>query len=318
MPGQHEHVVTVETVHPLLKTMDCTENGISLGFRDNQSFMMAQDAWGWVNTHSNNHLYFIVGKGDCSYNDHRIPYNITSLDYDAESFNVHLSGRNGTWESMVSNFDMKIARAPMPEHMRLQKRNELDKDIIYNINGSLPFRTRLRLDPFYGDFICYPCLIQGKLHLEMHFKSEDKKPKMAKIRLTPQNLTAHWNITLGAGTDWMLEWGDMEDKLMLKLPLGGIFVPPIVEVGPLIEMGVQYEYSPFETLFTVLTGFVATVPNTAMVEIDLLNPKNNKFSSWAPKFQAYNDTYVQARLSTNLKIFTMAAIRFRVSVLSKF
>ena len=121
----------------------------------------------------------------------------------------------------------------------------------------------------------YPENVKAEFILNLDFVSTTSQPKDKKT-----GLNKRWTLA--------------------KIPLAGVAIPgDILTLGPVIDFQVGIEYAG-EMGLKLSTGGKASLPNSAIVEADLLHSENNKFSGWVPQFDA-QPLKLEGRVSAKIK-----------------
>ena len=72
----------MERFDDMLTDIKCNDNSIEMVFKDDATFAYTQEVWDWVNGDQNSSFVMVAGAGDCGNNTRRLPYVVTTLQYD--------------------------------------------------------------------------------------------------------------------------------------------------------------------------------------------------------------------------------------------
>ena len=284
-PEDQEGILSMEKFDDILTSIECNADGLVLKFEDDAAFEYAKKTWDWVNGHDDHEFLMVTGHGDCGKDKPRTPYLVSSLTYDEAGNVAKLKAKTGTWKDLVHTYELHVGRVPMSDALGLRRR-DYTKDT--SINLAADFRTKIKIetDRVFGQLTCNPCYTTGRIKFEFIIKSKLKIPVGFQIRVAPEGVKAEaqLNFQLGATFD---SKQDLVKKLSIyKIPLAGISIPGgILTVGPVLDIQAGIEWTKIEIGAEISTGATASLPDTALLQADLLSPQNNKFSSWVPKIE---------------------------------
>ena len=313
MDGDNENVLSMEKFDGMLTSVECTPQGMTLGFEDDESFAYAQRIWDWVNGADNNTFLMVAGKGDCGNNTYRIPYLVSTIAYDEHRNTARLTATTGSWKDLAHSYELRVGRVPMSSDLGLERR-DWTKDASMDISANLPFRTKVKTGPVFGDLVCDPCSTSGRMKFEFVIKTKFKVPVGLKFKLAPEGVKAVAGIKLDVGSDFKSK-SQLFKESIAEIPLSSVSIPPdILTLGPVLDVQLGGELTAFEGAVSIKTGATATLPDTAVLQADLLEPSNNEFSSWTPDIKM-DDITMQARISCYFKLFLEPALKLQAEAL---
>ena len=302
MLGDHEGILSLEKFDGLLTHVECNQRGLSLTFEDDESFAYAKRVWDWVNGAENHEFLMVAGRGDCGDNDRRIPYLISSLSFDEAGNIAHLSGKTGEWQDLMHTYELRVGSVPVGNGLRLARR-DYTKDLSVPLGANFQSKLKIKAGRIFVEFNCNPCYTEGNLDLEFIAKTELKIPVDLQFRAAPRGVKAVGNLRFELASDYDSKVDTTGIKRSLgKIPLAGASIPAILTLGPVLDFQVGFEIVGFEGGFSFTVGATAELPDSAVLQVDLLNPSNNQFSSWIPRL-TYQPLQAQARIATYGKIF---------------
>ena len=315
MPGDNENVLSMEKFDGMLTSAECNAQGMTLGFEDDSSFAYAQRVWDWVNGAENHTFLMVAGKGDCGNNTYRIPYLVHSIEYDEERNIARLNATKGEWKDLAHSYELRVGSVPMSSDLGLSRR-DWTQDASMDMSADLQFKTKLKTGPVSGELVCYPCYTAGKMKFEFVIKTKFQIPVGLKFRLNPQGVKASAALSLNAASDFNSKAEAFKESIG-KIPLAGISIPGgILTVGPVLDIQLGGEVTGFEGSVSIKTGATATLPETAVLQADLLDPSNNEFSSWTPAIKT-DDFTMQAKVSASIKLFLEPALKLQAEALGR-
>ncbi|MCJ1364125.1 hypothetical protein MMC16_003234 [Acarospora aff. strigata] len=315
MPDDNENILSMEKFDGMLTSVECTPQSMTLQFEDDSSFAYAQRTWDWVNGADNHTFLMVAGKGDCGSNKYRIPYLVSSITYDETRNIARLKATAGSWKDLAHTYELRVGSVPMSSDLGLRRR-DWTRDAFVDMSADFSFKSKVKTGPVSGELVCDPCFTAGKMRFEFVIKTKFKVPVGVKFRLAPDGVKARAGLKLTVASEYKSKT-DLFKESIAEIPLAGISIPPdILTMGPVLDVQLGAEISAFEGAVSVLTGATATLPGNAVLEADLFDPSNNKFSSWAPSIVA-DDFKMQAKLSLSAKMFLEPALKLKVEALGQ-
>lgn len=314
MPHEHENVLSMEEFHGMLSSVECSPHDMNLGFKDDQSFAYAKQVWDWVNGADNHTFLMVAGKGDCGNNTHRTPYLISQITYDEKHNIAHLNATVGTWKDLAHSYELRVGKVPMDKSLGLRRR-DWTHDTYMDLSANLGTKVKVETGSVSGELVCDPCYTAGRMHFEFVIKTWVFVPHDVALRLNPEGVkvaaTLRLNLASNFGTKIKLPSFDFP-----KIPLGGVSIPGgVLTIGPVLEITLGGEVK-LEGSVSVIAGASATLPDSALLEADLLSPENNQFSNWNPDVTT-TPLKVQAKASANWKEYLQPALNLEAEALGK-
>ena len=300
MPGDTENILAMEKFDGLLKSVKCEDNLLTLIFEDDAAFAYAQKVWDWVNGADNHTFLMVAGKGDCGDNPYRIPYLVSKLDYDEASNLARLTAKKGTWKELIHSYELRVGQIPLTKELGLSRR-DYTKDASFDLHTDFRTTVEVKTGDIVGEFNCNPCGTDGSIKFEFIAKTEYLVPVDLVFKMYPENVKAEFilDFEFVSESDGLPK--DLEQRWTLgRIPLAGVAIPgDILTLGPVIDFQVGIDYVG-EIGLKLSTGGTASLPNSAILETDLLHPENNKFSGWVPQFDA-EPLELQGRVSARIR-----------------
>jgi hypothetical protein len=315
MPGDYENILSMEKFAGMLTSVECAPQSLTLGFDGDSSFAYAQRVWDWVNGADNHTFLMVTGKGDCGPNTLRTPYLVSSIAYDEEHNIAHLNATAGAWKDLAHSYELRVGSVPMSNDLGLQRR-DYTQDAAIDLSGNFAFKNKVKTGPVSGELVCDPCYTAGKMKFEFVIKTKFLVPVGLRFRLNPQGVQARAALRLSLASDYNSKV-DLFKFPIAKVPLLGVSIPGgILTLGPVLDVQAGGELTAFEGAVSVVTGATATLPDSAVLQADLLSPSNNEFSSWVPSF-VKDDLTMRAKVSMNFKLFLEPALEIEAEALGK-
>jgi hypothetical protein len=313
-PGGNENILSMEKFHPMLESVECMPNGMTLKFIDDDTFAYAQKVWDWVNGADDHSFLMVTAAGDCGADSYRVPYLVSSIHYD-EALNIaRLTAVTDEWKKLVHSYELHVGTVPLPPARRLKARDK-DDSTAFSIAQSFPFKVKIEAGPLLGELECDDCGLQGTLNVDMHIKfGIPDIIDSAVFRLTPQGIQAkaHPKLTIGAQYKKKHVW---EEQLLPKsIPLYAITLGGFVNLGAFTDVKGGVELTAFEGSLTVQAGATAKIPDTALVEYDFKKLGAPKTSSWAPKIDIMAPK-ITGKAAAGFQLFIMPEVKLEASAL---
>lgn len=315
MPGDCEGILSMEHFDGMLTSITCSDDSISMTFRDDETFAFAQRKWDWVNGADNHSFVMVAGPGDCGDNTDRIPFTITTLSFDEEANVAQLAASRNEWQDIAHTFELVVgAVAQIPENDQTPARRDIDKSISVNFNHDLPFSLSLDRDEFSASLACANCSTAGQFDIEYRVSRKSFIPVGASMKVSPRGVSAIALMKLsGSGT---LTESLSQTFDIVSIPLNAITIPGILELGPFFTVTVGASLSALTLTGSITSGAIARLSDDAVLEVNLLKPKKNQFSGWKPQVELI-DISADASLSTTVNAFLQPSLSIKAQALGQ-
>lgn len=316
MPGDTENILSMEKFDGMVSAITCGNSSISMTFKDDATFAYAQRTWDWVNGADNHTFVMVAGPSDCGNNTDRIPFVISTLQYDEAANTAVLAAQRSEWQTIAHSYDLVVGAVGQgaSESKDLQTR-DITKSTSIDFNHDLPFSVALSSGALEARLACTNCSTAGKFDLEFRVSQKFLIPTGVSMKLSPNGVSAIGQVKLsGSGTlvDSLTKSFDI-----VSIPVSAFDIPGVLELGPFLKVAVGASLSPLSLSGGIQTGAKATLSNDAVINMNLLNPSENTFSGWAPEVEPL-DVSVDASVSTSVSVFLQPSVEIRAEALGMF
>ena len=309
----------MERFSGMLTSVECTNTSLTLGFKDDETFLYAQRVWDWVNGADNHTFLMVAGAGECHWNQFRQPYAVHDIGYDEVGNIAHLNATAQTWQAAVHTWDLKVGHIPDQDESLTRRFLDVDKtkDFSMDLAHAFPFTAKFTTPEgiSIGVECTKNCASTGTLEFEAHlraglFSGLDE----ASIKVVPKNISATVETKFFVGGKLNKPW---EKKYPIAtIPLSGLHIPGIASFGPEIAIEAGFGVNALEGQLSVTTGAKASVSDASVAYFDLANPSNRQFSGWAPTIDRL-PTQVSAKIQTGLTVFINTGAQLVAEVLGQ-
>ena len=314
MPGDIEHILSMEKFDDMLTSIECNDQGLHLTFEDDATFAYAKKVWDWANGADDHNFVLVAGAGDCKWNDARQPFNVSTLAYDEARNVAHLAAKPAKWEDLAHTYDLHVGHVAAPDPS-LQRRIDLTPEIKGGVSipffASFPFGFKVNYEGLTGGVECSNCFTKGNLDFEFTISTVVGVPTGAKIKAAPRGMMADVQVKLfgGGEVDLVEKKWDIAD-----IPIAGVSIKDILKLGPNFDIGFGLEAGPISGEFALNSATSIRIPDTAYTEIDLIHPEKSKKSSWAPVID--RKLTFDAKIAIESTFYFNPAIRISATALS--
>ena len=172
----------------------------------NNQFQYARSKW------NGQSFALVAGEGHCG-NDHRVPYLVSSVQYDGKSKTAALLATEKAFDQIFHSYDFHMGKLPQDSNIRFVRRGIDDADDedeeeeeedfghLFDLTHSSEGRAGFTLPPYSVDFICQPCNSSGGMNFGVDIKSSWGDLKLAKLRIEPRALSFYTNFKTIMTTD---------------------------------------------------------------------------------------------------------------------
>lgn len=313
MPGDTENIVSMEKFSGMLEHIDCTADGLTLKFKDDATFAYAKKVWDWVNGADDHAFVMVAGAGDCGMNAHRQPFLVSKLAYDEDQNIARLTSTPQDWKTIAHSYDLQVGNVDFPDG-GLQSR-DLTYDASMSLFSAFPFSFAVTEDGLTSKIECSDCYTHGTMALQLKISQVVLIPVGASMRLAPRGVSAEMKVTLTeSGT---LNSAKSFNKTVASIPLDAIeILDGIVSIGPFLDILIGFEISAISGSASVSSGATVTLSDSAILELDLLNPSNNQFSGWVPSVDPI-PLAVDAKISGGIAVFAQLSLDLKAEALGE-
>ncbi|KAI7971339.1 hypothetical protein EIK77_002451 [Talaromyces pinophilus] len=307
-----ESIVNLERLQDSTKSIQCSNNTVTLQFDDTSAYAQLHSQWSWTNQAARNTLILVAGAGQCGWNEDRQPFSISSIDYNNATATAVLSGSRVEWSDIASNYHLHVGALPPTDLAR----RDYTGDYALDFNHQLGFGNwSFPIDPkFSVGLTCKTCYTAGDFAFDFDIKTKLGIPVDATLTIVPQDVSVVLDPTISLS-------GNIGDSLsfkdkFLRIPIDGITIASIVDLGPEIAFTGALNIGPLKGTASVTTGVNVSVENSAEMYIDLLSPSNFKASGWTPQVAGLTPT-VSASIGAGISLSLLADVEFDLTVLGK-
>ena len=305
MPSDVENILSMEKFYGMLTSVDCADHNMTLAFKDDATFAYAQKVWDWVNGADDHTFIMVAGIGDCGWNTERRPFSVSKITYDEDRNIARLTAELSDWKSIAHTYDLHVGHVPLTDS-QLPAR-DVSKDVSLDVSTVFPFGVKVTQDGLSSALECSKCGTTGQINIELKLSTKAFIPTGASMRMSPNGVSAKAELKLTASGE--LTKSISFKKTVASIPLNSIKIPgDILNIGPFLDVAVGFEVSAVTGSASITGGAIVTIPDSAIVELDLLNPSKNKFSGWGPSVDTIPIT-VDAKISGAVQIFAQPALK---------
>lgn len=312
MPGEHEMIIAVERFYPLLKSMECTENSLTMSFKDQKAYETASRTWHWVNKHHNHTFVMVAGKGHCQWNKDRLPFIVHNVEFDdsCECKMIKAIGDATTWPKAIHNYELIVGGRPGGN------KRDWHNTWSFDVGGELPLN---HLTEGNGDikftYDCPGCGTQGSLDFDFVIKTWADIPHDIQVNVAPKGVAVTYEPTFGISADMTEEWDPTFP--LGSIPLDGVAIGgDMLDLGPRIEFAYGGSLGPLKGTASVTGGGVLNVADSGELSIDLLNPASSS-NGWSSTFTQKPWTFSGA-LSGSMQVNFDVRLLLSLDALSTF
>jgi hypothetical protein len=314
MPDDHEGILSMERFRGMLSHVSCANSSMELSFNDNDAFTYAQRVWDWVNGADNHSFVMVSEQGQCGPDSDRIPFNVQSISYDAGKRTASLKGQAQDWKTAAHTYDLHVGHVPIPSKNGVSRR-DYTKD--WSVDFDHQFNGKVELSK--GDFSVAldtgGSKTSGSFAMELTIKTKLLVPYDVTASLSPKGVSATAKTKLSVsgnlpGTDFG------KSVTVLSIPLDGLEIPGgILDIGPNLDIDVGFAIGPLKGTAALTGGVTVSIPDSAVVSLDLLDPSNNQHSGWDPSVDVL-PWNVSAQISGSVEVFAQPELNLKAEVLN--
>ncbi|KAA8643041.1 hypothetical protein EYZ11_008258 [Aspergillus tanneri] len=305
------NIINIEKFRDKLRTVNCTQTSLAVDYIDPASFDRAQQAWNWINQSKNHSLVVIAGRGHCGWNKQRMPFHVSEIHFDKNTQTAKLIGKASEWTEVFQSYDLTIGQTS--DHGKRGFGDiSYDKDFNIDFSHDLTFSKEIPIPStdFHIDLGCDSCGTKGSFDIGLHIAVHWASLKTASVTLKPSGVSLDIKPSIGIGGNFSKEIGDEFE--LATVPLAGISIKSIVEIGPQLKLSAGYGLSDVSGEATVSAGVSVGFDDSASLELDITDAKV-KQDGWTPKVKPLPLT-VDAEISATAEVYAKAAAELALKV----
>ncbi|KAI9929332.1 hypothetical protein MW887_000800 [Aspergillus wentii] len=312
MGDDEASIVSMEKFRHLLKSIDCTKNGMVMEFENARAFGYTQRGWQWVNDEDDRKLILVAGKEHCGWNKYRTPFVVSSIAFDRDSLKAKLTGVASEWKKLFHSYELTIGNVDAPS----TDRRDWDPTASMSFNHKIPLSKSF---PIPGtdvsvDVSCEGCETKGSFDFGAHIKTDYGVPVAASLTLSPNDVSASFTPRLGLSGNMSKELSD-EFKLV-TIPVEGISIPGgVLDLGPEIVFSWGYQIGPVNGSAGVSAGVTLSLSDSAKLELDLTDPDVSA-GGWKPHVKT-KPVEVDAKIEAEAEVYAKAEVQLIAAVLDQ-
>ena len=299
-----------------LKSVDCSED-MMLEFIDEEAFTYAKKVWNWVNKDVNNSFVMVTNYAGCADDLERLPFVVSNIRYDEVANKAHLTADKKEWEEVAHSYDLNVGHVPLTNnHRMLMERGLVPRGPDFTMKLASSYNKNLFTKTIGGWTSKVDAVVSttGSLNVDFDVSVKWLKLKSASVTVAPVNVAA--TIELALTEKGTLKKGFKWSKTIISIPVEGIKIAKIVKLGAFLDVDVGFTMDEWTGTATAKFGAKASLSNSAVVRVDLVNSKNNKFSGWTPTFKA-TPFSLSAKIAGSAQVYAQPNIKLEASALGK-
>lgn len=318
--GEEELIISMERFASVLKNVNCSQD-MMLAFKSNDSYSSAVASWDWVNFNENRTFIMIANYPGCGTAKSRQPWVVSNAAYDPANLVVHLNATEKTWKEVAHTYSLDFGRYGPPASTNSRRQFNGNKQVSIDLNHELPNSLSAGL----GDsdkvnsvsLACNKCGTKGQLVLDGHIESAWFQVTVFTLTAQPVGVEADINLALTFTNDNPEFWWKPNPWTILSIPVGGFSIPELIEVGPMLNIGVGISLSAAKCSATISQSVKAVIPDSSIAQVSLAGNKGATFSGWAPQFEV-GAPKVDFNVSATAEAYGQLALAVGITILGKY
>jgi hypothetical protein len=317
MPDEAENIISMERFDGMLTNIECNADSLALTFEDDATLLYAQRVWDWVNGADNHSFVMVAGPGDCGDNTRRLPYVISTMQYDEVANKAVLAARLSTWEAIAHTYDLVVggvsgSPGQNNQTQAVQKR-DIDKSTSIDFVHDFPFSVALSANGLSASLACTNCSTTGSFETQFTISQKFFIPTGASMKIQPKGVSAIAQVKLsGSGSTDALT----KEFTLLEIPISAFTIPGVFDLGPFLTVSVGAEILGLTLSAGITTGATMKFDDAAIMEVDLLHPEENTFSGWEPTIDTV-DVKVDASITGGVAVFLKPALVLKAEAIGQ-
>lgn len=308
--------VTVERLMNDITQLGCTSTGLTITFKDPDSYNTAKTNWDWVNEDVDHYVAMIVNAPQCG-SDRQL-YRISDFMADDGSLTINAGGSPAAFQDVFPSLTLKMSGdgVTTPSSKRAvnsssagnftrPKEDFGDIDKKFSIPLSHDFSVNI-FDAKAGDVDvslgCKTCNTAGSLNFDVDVGFSFSKGVSGSITVTPSGITA--TVGLGLSVEGVLNTAFEKSVSIINVGLPGGVSFAIGNIGPSLMVNADATISNVTAGVDVELGSITfSIDDSSKAVIDFSDSSNDQFTGFSPKFTTQGPSLsAQASVSGQLGI----------------
>ncbi|KAN0083224.1 hypothetical protein V8E54_002312 [Elaphomyces granulatus] len=311
-PDDDEHIISMERFEALTKSITCDQSGVLMVFTDDATLQKAKQVWDWANGNDNRTFIIVAGAQQCGWNQDRQPFVINSVDFDEKATTGKLHGTPKNWTDIVHSYDFRLGHV-VPANQSAMTHTKRDLQGTIPFNNNLPFSVSASDSGVTTSLTCVTCGTEGSFTIDLIISKWLDVPTGAQLKVSPSGVRVdaklQWSLT-GVVTQVLQKtFTPVSIPTPLSLDIAGV-----AKIGPTIDLIVGIVLHSLQAKAVVTGGAYATIPDSAYVEVNLLDPTDIQHSSWTPSIGHY-PFEVDAEIQAQVEAYIAPSLALTATVL---
>ncbi|KAJ0420335.1 hypothetical protein BJY00DRAFT_313272 [Aspergillus carlsbadensis] len=325
---QHERIIDMDRFSFALDDeTSCNVDNFSLRFKHPLIYEAAKTAWNWVNYDDLRSFVIVPSWKGCG--DHRShePWVVTKVEFDDDASKVVLDAALSTWKKVMNTFVLDFGEAALEgcsdKHDIIP---EINNRLALDITSSFPkelfsWEPETRTPHARLKAICNGCGTEGAVvvsgHVEAGRSSTGIEVNKFELSVKPQGVKTHVGVSLAFDGEANFRGSTQQPSReinLVNIPLSGWRIPGVSQFGPSISINAGYtiDYISGSGVFT--TGVTASIPDTAIANLDLKAANSGQTFGWKPDIQV-NPLALNAQVDSQTRLYIEIVVTVSITVL---
>ncbi|KAK5988392.1 hypothetical protein PT974_12546 [Cladobotryum mycophilum] len=290
----------------IVEAVDCSNADVTIKFNSADNLNAAKNAWTWVNNKPENTVVYVVDGSSCGGQNQRQPYYVNSISYDEKSNSATLEASTAKWQDFADDATIRLHGLPADGETAKRGWTSINKDV--SINVAHDFGGHIYSTVYNGINIgidCTDCKTTGTIEADITLSFSNG---------FQATMTAHnsfgfrFAVGLSASGAIHSPWASQSFRVA-TVPLAGISISDVVELGPEITFDVQASISDLTAAFNTNFGIAMTLPEGSQMTLGQSANLNPSFSKIGPS--------ISGSVSTSARLAPLATLSMAGTFMGK-
>lgn len=251
----------------------------------------------------------VAGKGDCSWNDMRVPFVVSKPSYNEVNNIARLKTKAAEWADIAHTYKLHVGHVPNPDN-GLQPRGvegDMSVDIAHDFS---PPVFKLKEGPMITG-LEVKCQTKGSFNFEFDINFNPLDLSVV-FKVAPRGVSADASVKLslegeltkGIGRTWPIA----------SIPLQPYNLPGLGTFGPTLDFDAGVELSNVSPAVSITQGYTASISDSAVFQVDLFDTSSKKMSGWKSIIRS-TPMSLEGKLSAAAKLSFQTGLKLKAEVL---
>lgn len=269
--------------------LQCSDHGISLKWKDEQSYDAAKTNWDWVNQDDERYIAMVTNSAACG--GHRQVYKVYKCETDSASLSMSMDAKPVDFIEAFPFMKFRLSTTGVPQDnaargITLEKRATVTIPAGHDFSGTNIFTQNIA-DGLDVSLTCGSCMTTGNIDIDLEVNGDITKfpPIDGSITVTPSGISATVGLDLVVSAELTSEFDKSITFLNIPLIENPLSVAGIATVGPSLMVNMDAKIESVTAEVDLSLGSVTlSIPDDSKATLDFFDSSKDSTTDFTPQF----------------------------------